>query len=206
MAKRKIEDEIELTKRQIAKLELKVNEYRSQLRRMEEGPSKDKVRQEKLPVLKKKKKLEIKLENLGIQLENLCQQQQRVQNSRENKQTVNAMKMGTKALKKLNKRTSKEDVEDVMDKTAAFVEQSDQVQQIFGRLSSLYPECSAEDLEAELDALSDDSEVLEEEGTSLLNNTVIAPDPDSVVAGPPQHINVTERQTLGKLYACSNLY
>ena len=65
-----------------------MNEYRSQLRRMEEGPSKDKVRQEALPVLKKKKKLEIKLENLGIQLENLCQQQQRVQNSRENKQTV----------------------------------------------------------------------------------------------------------------------
>ena len=39
-------------------------------------------------------------------------------------------------------------IQDVMDKTAAFVEQSDQVQQIFGRLSSLYPECSAEDLEA----------------------------------------------------------
>ncbi len=94
------------------------------------------------------------------------------QTLKDTQDTVKAMRMGVKEMKKEFKKVNIDEIEDVQDDLADLLDQADEVQEALGR-SYGTPEIDEDELEAELEALGDD--IIGDEDASYLDDAIKAP-------------------------------
>lgn len=111
-------------------------------------------------------------ENLSNQSFNMEQANFATQMLKDTKTTVDAMKMGVKEMKKEYKKVNLDQIEDLQDDLEDMLEQANEVQEAMGR-SYGCPDIDEADLEAELEALTDELNL--ENDTSYLDEAVKAP-------------------------------
>jgi charged multivesicular body protein 5 len=97
--------------KKVARLDAELKKYKDQMSKMREGPAKNAVKQKALRVLKQKKQYESQSENLRNQSFNMEQTHFATQSLKDTKDTVNAMKMGVKEMKREFKKINIEQIE-----------------------------------------------------------------------------------------------
>merc|ERR1719474_275540 len=150
-----VDSRAEPVDKKIARLDGELKKLKEQMSKMREGPAKNSVKQKALRLLKQKKQYESQVDNLRNQAFNMEQTNMATQTLKDTKDTVNAMKLGVKAMKKEFKNVNIEQIEDMQDELADMLEDADEVQEVMGRAYGV-PDIDEDDLEAELDALGDD--------------------------------------------------
>jgi len=168
----KVDERGDTIDKKIAKLDGELKKYKDQMAKMREGPAKNALKQKALRVLKQRKMYEQQVGNLRQQAFNMEQANYATQTLKDTQDTVKAMRMGVKEMKKEFKKVNIDEIEDVQDDLADLLDQADEVQEALGR-SYGTPEIDEDELEAELEALGDD--IIGDEDASYLDDAIKAP-------------------------------
>jgi charged multivesicular body protein 5 len=158
--------------KKIQRLDVDLNKYKEQMKKMREGPAKNAIKQKALRVLKQRKMYESQRENLMAQSFNMEQTNFATQQLKDTKLTVDAMKVGVKEMKREYKKVNIDDIENMQDELEDMLEQANEVQEAMGRSYGV-PDVDESELEAELEALGD--ELALDTDTSYLDEAVNAP-------------------------------
>jgi len=150
----------------IQKLDKELARYTEQMKKMKPGPAKQSVQKRALTLLKQKKMYEGQKEKNMNQQFNIEQIQFAQEGLKDTADTVAAMKIANKELKKQFKQTDISSIEDLQDDMADLLEQAEEVQSALGRSYGI-DDVDDADLEAELAAMEEDPSLFfaaEEEG------------------------------------------
>ncbi|KHJ41790.1 SNF7 family protein [Trichuris suis] len=151
--------------RKIARLDQELGKYRDQMRKLNDGPTKNAIKQKALRVLRQKRMYEGTREQLMQQSFNMEQSNYAIQAMKDTTVTVEAMKSGLKDMKKHYKQINIDKIEDLQDNLADMLDEVNEVQEALGRNYGM-PEVDEDELEAELQALNDEI-ALDEDATYL---------------------------------------
>ncbi|CDW54004.1 Charged multivesicular body protein 5 [Trichuris trichiura] len=167
--------------RKIARLDQELAKYRDQMRKLNDGPTKNSIKQKALRVLRQKRMYEGTREQLMQQSFNMEQSNYAIQAMKgtvmlcsgykfekfplDTSVTVEAMKSGLKDMKKHYKQINIDKIEDLQDNLADMLDEVNEVQDALGRSYGM-PEVDEDELEAELQALNDEI-ALDEDATYL---------------------------------------
>ncbi|KAG8833089.1 hypothetical protein FRC18_004202, partial [Serendipita sp. 400] len=155
----------------VRKLEAELARYKEQMSKMRDGPSKRSVQERALRTLKQKKMYEAQIAQLEQQSWNMESTQLTTENLRNTMATVEAMKTANKELKRQYGKIDVDKIEEMHYDMEDLLEQANEIQETMARSYAVPDEIDEEDLQAELDALSD----LDEGEPSYLTE-VSAPD------------------------------
>lgn len=164
----------------VRKLETELKKYKDQMSKMREGPAKNSVKQKALRVLKQKRQYETQLENLRNQSFNMEQANYTVSTLKDTQATVAAMKDSANVMKKEFKKINIDQIDDLQDEMADFMDQANEIQEALGQTYNT-PEIDEDELQAELDALGD--EIALDDDTSYLDDVVKAPAAPDAIPG-----------------------
>uniref|UniRef100_A0A5S6QY15 Charged multivesicular body protein 5 n=1 Tax=Trichuris muris TaxID=70415 RepID=A0A5S6QY15_TRIMR len=141
--------------RKIARLDQELGKYRDQMRKLNDGPTKNAIKQKALRVLRQKRMYEGTREQLMQQSFNMEQSNYAMQAMKDTAITVEAMKSGLKDMKKQYKQINIDKIDDLQDSLADMLDEVNEVQEALGRSYGM-PEVDEDELEAELQALNDE--------------------------------------------------
>ncbi|TGZ68676.1 hypothetical protein CRM22_004140 [Opisthorchis felineus] len=150
-----IDERNESVGKKIAKLDAEIQTVSKQLRNMRDGPAKNALKQKALRLLKQKKVYEHQSEQLMNQSFNVSQTDFAIKSLQDTKTTVEAMKVGSKHMKREMKKINIDEIFDVQDDLADMLSVADEVQDALGQ-NYATPDVDESELEAELAALGDD--------------------------------------------------
>jgi len=174
----------ESIEKKVDKLDAELKKYKDQMSKMREGPAKNAIKQKALRVLKQKKMYENQRGNLSQQSFNMEQANFSLQTLKDTKTTLDAMKVGVKDMKKAYKNVNINEIEDVQDDLADYLEQADEVQEALSRSYGM-PDIDESELDAELAALGDEL-ALDEDASYL--DAASAPSVPSREPGTESHV------------------
>jgi len=176
-----LQDAINSTDARIGTIEVKIHKldtelarFKDQMSKMRDGPGKRSVTQRALAVLKQKKMYEAQLDQLTQQTFNMESAAMTTDNLRNTMATVDAMRTANKELRKQYGKLDIDKIDAMHDELSDLLEQANEIQETMGRSYGVPDEIDEADLEAELDALS--QEVEEEATPSYLMDSLQQPD------------------------------
>ena len=146
----------------IKALDKELAEFKKKLAAASTPAAKNAIKARATQVLKRKKMLEKQRDSVAQQAFNIDQQAFAIESLKNTAQTVAAMKVGAKELKKEYKSIDVGKIEDLQDDLADLMLDADEVNDIMGR-SYAMDEVGEDELEAEFEALADEFDVAEEE-------------------------------------------
>ncbi|KZT62318.1 charged multivesicular body protein 5 [Calocera cornea HHB12733] len=196
-----LQDAINSTDARIGTIEVKIHKldtelarYKDQMGKMRDGPGKRSVQQRALAVLKQKKMYEAQLDQLTQQTFNMESAAITTDNLRNTMATVDAMRTANKELRKQYGKLDIDKIDAMHDELSDLLEQANEIQETMGRSYGVPDELDEADLEAELDALS--QEVEEEATPSYLLDAMQQPDfvdeaPVEAQADKPEAVKAT---------------
>lgn len=140
--------------KKVDKLNGQLKTIHDQMKRMPNGPAKNRLKQRAMMILRQKKQYEQQGMNIQQQVFNMDQQSFAIESVKSTKETVSAMQHGVKALKAEFKTMSLDKVDDVMDDMADLMDETNEMQEIMGQTYGA-PDCDEAELEAEFACLED---------------------------------------------------
>ena len=124
---------------------------------MRDGPGKNALRQKALKVLQRRKQYEAQRDQLSQQSWNMEQAGMMQDNLKNTMTTVDAMKTTTKTLKKQYGKVDIDQIEKLQDEMADLMEAGNEVQESLSRAYDVPEDVDEADLDAELEALGEES-------------------------------------------------
>ncbi|BEJ15841.1 hypothetical protein CspHIS471_0504460 [Cutaneotrichosporon sp. HIS471] len=161
----------------IKKLDNELATYKAQLAKLRDGPGKTAVQQRALRTLKQKRMYEGQMNQLQQQTFNMEQAAMTTENLKNTMATVDAMRIANKEMKKQYKGIDIDKIESIHYDMEDLIEQANEIQESLGRSYYVADEVDEADLEAELDVLGLDDELVgENETPSYLQDSTALPD------------------------------
>ncbi|KAL4865872.1 hypothetical protein BDV12DRAFT_173839 [Aspergillus spectabilis] len=173
----------------LAALNSELSSYQSKLAKMRDGPGKNAIKQKALKVLQRRKQYEAQREQLSQQSWNMEQAGMMQDNLKNVMTTVDAMKTTTKTLKKQYGNIDIDKIERMQDEMADLMEIGNEIQESISRAYDVPEDVDEAELDAELEALGEDSLFESSMGESAMPSFM----QDEVA--PPQFIDEPPEQT-----------
>lgn len=177
----------------LAALNSELSTYQAKLSKMRDGPGKNALRQKALKILQRRKQYEAQRDQLSQQSWNMEQAGMMQDNLKNVMTTVDAMKTTTKELKKQYGKVDIDKIEQMQDEMADLMEVGNEIQESISRAYDLPEEVDEADLDAELEALGEesmfDNPVGEDAMPSFLQDEVAPP---QFIDEPPEQTKVKE--------------
>lgn len=153
----KVDDRISSFDVKLAALNSELSTYQAKLSKMRDGPGKNALRQKALKVLQRRKQYEAQRDQLSQQSWNMEQAGMMQDNLKNVMTTVDAMKTTTKELKKQYGKVDIDKIEQMQDEMADLMEVGNEIQDSISRAYDVPEEVDEADLDAELEALGEES-------------------------------------------------
>lgn len=189
----KVDDRIASIDVKLSALNSELSAYQAKLSKMRDGPGKNALRQKALKVLQRRKQYEAQRDQLSQQSWNMEQAGMMQDNLKNVMTTVDAMKTTTKELKKQYGKVDIDKIEQMQDEMADLMEVGNEIQESISRAYDLPEEVDEADLDAELEALGEESMFESEMGAdavpSFLQDEVAPP---QFIDEPPEQAKVKE--------------
>ncbi|KAL6234821.1 hypothetical protein BDW75DRAFT_211289 [Aspergillus navahoensis] len=173
----------------LAALNSELSSYQSKLSKMRDGPGKNAIKQKALKVLQRRKQYEAQREQLSQQSWNMEQAGMMQDNLKNVMTTVDAMKTTTKTLKKQYGNIDIDKIERMQDEMADLMEIGNEINESISRAYDIPEDVDEAELDAELEALGEDSLFESSMGESAVPSFM----QDEVA--PPQFIDEPPEQT-----------
>ena len=177
----------------LASLNSELSGYQTKISKMRDGPGKTALRQKALKVLQRRKQYEAQRDQLSQQSWNMEQAGMMQDNLKNTMTTVDAMKTTTKTLKKQYGKVDIDQIERLQDEMADLMDVGNEIQESMSRAYDLPEEVDEGELDAELEALGEESmfesEVGESAMPSFMQDEVAPP---QFVDEPPEQGKVQE--------------
>ncbi|KAI5288523.1 Charged multivesicular body protein 5, partial [Ascosphaera acerosa] len=151
----------------LAALTSELQTYQARLSRMRDGPGKTALKQKALKVLQRKKQYEAQRDQLQQQSWNMEQAGMMTDNLKNVMTTVDAMKTTTRALKQQYGKMDVDQIERMQDEMADLMEVGNEIQESISRAYDVPEDVDEAELDAELEALGQDSLFESEMGVGL---------------------------------------
>jgi len=168
-----VDDRVSSIEVKVKKLDAELGRYKEQMSKLRAGPGKNAVQQRALRTLKQKRMYEEQIAQLSQQQFNMESASLAMDNMRNTMTTFTAMKTANKELKKQYGKVDIDKIESLHDDMEDLLEQTNEIQETFGRSYAVPDEIDEADLEAELEQLALEAE---EEGPSYLADINKVPD------------------------------
>ncbi|KAL4999660.1 Snf7 family [Aspergillus recurvatus] len=176
----------------LSALNSELSSYQSKLSKMRDGPGKNAIKQKALKVLQRRKQYEAQREQLSQQSWNMEQAGMMQDNLKNVMTTVDAMKTTTKTLKKQYGNIDIDKIERMQDEMADLMEIGNEINESISRAYDIPEDVDEAELDAELEALGEDSLFESSMGESAVPSFL----QDEVA--PPQFIDEPPEQTKAK--------
>lgn len=177
----------------LAALNSELSTYQSKMSKMRDGPGKNALKQKALKVLQRRKQYEAQRDQLSQQSWNMEQAGMMQDNLKNTMTTVDAMKTTTKSLKKQYGKVDIDQIEHLQDEMADLMDVGNEIQESISRSYDVPEEVDEAELDAELDALGEDSmfesSVGESAVPSFMQDEV---SPPQFIDEPPDQAKVKE--------------
>ncbi|KAL4908176.1 hypothetical protein BDW74DRAFT_97992 [Aspergillus multicolor] len=173
----------------LAALNSELSSYQSKLSKMRDGPGKNAIKQKALKVLQRRKQYEAQREQLSQQSWNMEQAGMMQDNLKNVMTTVDAMKTTTKTLKKQYGNIDIDKIERMQDEMADLMDIGNEINESISRAYDVPEDVDEAELDAELEALGEDSLFESSMGESAIPSFM----QDEVA--PPQFIDEPPEQT-----------
>lgn len=177
----------------LAALNSELSTYQSKMSKMRDGPGKNALKQKALKVLQRRKQYEAQRDQLSQQSWNMEQAGMMQDNLKNTMTTVDAMKTTTKSLKKQYGKVDIDQIEHLQDEMADLMDVGNEIQESISRSYDVPEEVDETELDAELDALGEDSmfesSVGESAVPSFMQDEV---SPPQFIDEPPDQAKVKE--------------
>ncbi|KAL4821763.1 Snf7-domain-containing protein [Aspergillus spinulosporus] len=173
----------------LASLNTELSSYQSKISKMRDGPGKTALKQKALKVLQRRKQYEAQREQLSQQSWNMEQAGMMQDNLKNVMTTVDAMKTTTKTLKKQYGNIDIDKIERMQDEMADLMEIGNEINESISRAYDVPEDVDEAELDAELEALGEDSLFESSMGESAVPGFM----QDEVA--PPQFIDEPPEQT-----------
>ncbi|KAL4736009.1 Snf7 family [Aspergillus similis] len=173
----------------LASLNSELSSYQSKIAKMRDGPGKNALKQKALKVLQRRKQYEAQREQLSQQSWNMEQAGMMQDNLKNVMTTVDAMKTTTKTLKKQYGNIDIDKIERMQDEMADLMEIGNEINESISRAYDVPEDVDEAELDAELEALGEDSLFESSMGESAVPSFM----QDEVA--PPQFIDEPPEQT-----------
>ncbi|KAL4751375.1 hypothetical protein BDW72DRAFT_173644 [Aspergillus terricola var. indicus] len=173
----------------LASLNSELSSYQSKISKMRDGPGKNALKQKALKVLQRRKQYEAQREQLSQQSWNMEQAGMMQDNLKNVMTTVDAMKTTTKTLKKQYGNIDIDKIERMQDEMADLMEIGNEINESISRAYDVPEDVDEAELDAELEALGEDSLFESSMGESAVPSFM----QDEVA--PPQFIDEPPEQT-----------
>ncbi|KAJ5267544.1 hypothetical protein N7478_010352 [Penicillium angulare] len=188
-----VEDRVSSLDVKLSALNTELSTYQAKLSKMRDGPGKNALRQKALKVLQRRKQIEAQRDQLSQQSWNMEQAGMMQDNLKNVMTTVDAMKTTTKELKKQYGKVDIDKIERMQDEMADLMEVGNEIQESISRAYDLPEEVDEADLDAELEALGEesmfDTGIGEDAMPSFLQDEVAPP---QFIDEPPEQAKVRE--------------
>eukprot|EP00003_Mantamonas_plastica_P003941 TRINITY_DN130_c0_g1_i10.p1 TRINITY_DN130_c0_g1~~TRINITY_DN130_c0_g1_i10.p1 ORF type:complete len:205 (-),score=50.83 TRINITY_DN130_c0_g1_i10:714-1328(-) len=155
-AGKRVEQRIEGLNSKIRKLDLEAKASYDQMKKMRDGPSKNRVKQKALKALKQKKQYEKQRDQLMQQSFTFDQMKFAAETAKDTVVTVEAMKGANQELQGMYKDLDVGDVEDIYDDMEDMMYMNEEIQDVMSREYGIPDDFDEADLEAELEGLDDE--------------------------------------------------
>ncbi|KAJ5225653.1 hypothetical protein N7468_006878 [Penicillium chermesinum] len=189
----KVDDRVASIDVKLAALNSELSAYQAKLAKMRDGPGKNALRQKALKVLQRRKQYEAQRDQLSHQSWNMEQAGMMQDNLKNVMTTVDAMKTTTKELKKQYGKVNIDKIEQMQDEMADLMEVGNEIQESISRAYDVPEEVDEADLDAELEALGEesmfDTGIGEDAMPSFLQDEVAPP---QFIDEPPEQTKVKE--------------
>ena len=173
----------------LAALNSELSSYQAKMSKMRDGPGKNAIKQKALKVLQRRKQYEAQREQLSQQSWNMEQAGMMQDNLKNVMTTVDAMKTTTKTLKKQYGNIDIDKIERMQDEMADLMEVGNEINESISRAYDVPEDVDEAELDAELEALGEDSLFESSMGESAVPSFM----QDEVA--PPQFIDEPPEQT-----------
>ena len=173
----------------LAALNSELSSYQAKMSKMRDGPGKNAIKQKALKVLQRRKQYEAQREQLSQQSWNMEQAGMMQDNLKNVMTTVDAMKTTTKTLKKQYGNIDIDKIERMQDEMADLMEVGNEINESISRAYDVPEDVDEAELDAELEALGEDSLFESSMGESAVPSFM----QDEVA--PPQFIDESPEQT-----------
>ncbi|KAL4798725.1 Snf7 family [Aspergillus venezuelensis] len=173
----------------LAALNSELSSYQAKMSKMRDGPGKNAIKQKALKVLQRRKQYEAQREQLSQQSWNMEQAGMMQDNLKNVMTTVDAMKTTTKTLKKQYGNIDIDKIERMQDEMADLMEVGNEINESISRAYDVPEDVDEAELDAELEALGEDSFFESSMGESAVPSFM----QDEVA--PPQFIDESPEQT-----------
>lgn len=190
---KQVDDRVSSLDVKLSALNSELSTYQAKLSKMRDGPGKNALRQKALKVLQRRKQYEAQRDQLSQQSWNMEQAGMMQDNLKNVMTTVDAMKTTTKELKKQYGKVDIDKIEQMQDEMADLMEVGNEIQESISRAYDVPEEVDEADLDAELEALGEESMFETEMGEgavpSFLQDEVAPP---QFIDEPPEQTQVKE--------------
>ena len=167
----------------LAALNSELSTYQSKISKMRDGPGKNALRQKAIKVLQRRKQYEAQRDQLSQQSWNMEQAAMMQDNLKNVATTVDAMKTTTKSLKKQYGKIDIDKIERMQDEMADLMDAGNEIQESISRSYDVPEEVDEAELDAELEALGDETMYEDPMGENAVPNFM------QDEAAPPQFID-----------------
>ncbi|TIB69987.1 hypothetical protein E3Q24_03161 [Wallemia mellicola] len=199
--KTSLNDAIKSTETRASSIESKVKkcdqelaQFKQQMNRLRDGPGKRAVQQRAMRVLQQRKVYEGQLEQLQQQTFNMEQAQMTTENLTGTMATVDAMQTANKQMRKQYGKIDIDKIDSIQDDMQDLIESATEIQETLGRSYGVPDEIDEADLEAELDALGDDLNEIDETPSYLQNPDSNPPETIPELLETPQQDATAQKQ------------
>lgn len=199
--KASLNDAIKSTETRASSIEAKVKkcdqelaQFKQQMNRLRDGPGKRAVQQRAMRVLQQRKVYEGQLEQLQQQTFNMEQAQMTTENLTGTMATVDAMQTANKQMRKQYGKIDIDKIDSIQDDMQDLIESATEIQETLGRSYGVPDEIDEADLEAELDALGDDLNEIDETPSYLQNPDSNPPETIPELLETPQQDATAQKQ------------
>ena len=177
----------------LAALNSELSTYQSKMSKMRDGPGKNALRQKAIKVLQRRKQYEAQRDQLSQQSWNMEQAAMMQDNLKNVATTVDAMKTTTKSLKKQYGKIDIDKIERMQDEMADLMDAGNEIQESISRSYDVPEEVDEAELDAELEALGDETMYEDPMGENAVPNFMQDETaPPQFVDEPPEENKVKE--------------
>ena len=153
----KVEDRISTLDVKLTSLNSELTTYQTKISKMRDGPGKTALKQKALKVLQRRKQYEAQRDQLEGQSWNMQQAGMMTDNLKNTMTTVDVMKDTTKTLKKQYRKIDIDKIDRMQDEMADLMDMGNEIQDSISRAYDVPDEVDEADLDAELEALGEES-------------------------------------------------
>ena len=189
----KVESRVETLDDKIKLLDVQLLQYKKQIQQTKPGPVQNGLRQKALRLMNQKRLLEHQQNQLYGQVANMQQIAFTTENMKDTIQTVAAMKSANLTMKAQMKQVKIEDIENITDDLQDLLGDANDLQELMGRTFATPAGMDESDLDAELNALYDETQTeTDDEPPSYMRNRVAVPDVDPSQTAALRNLNAIE--------------